>query len=141
MTLDLAGVNAPGERTFTISTAALSLPEGVVFLRAVPSQLRLRFDRRATKDVPVEVRISGTPPAGFHLTRDTASPERLHISGPESSIATILSAETDAVDISGLTAPKEMRVNTFLADPRVQFESPSVVTVRIEVERSSSQQP
>ena len=132
--LDLSGVKAPGEQTFTISRADLAIPEGVDFLRAVPSQLRLRFDRYVTNDVPVEVRTSGHVANGFRVVGTTASPERLRISGPETHVDSVRTAETDSVDVSGLRASTEVRINTFVADPRVQFESPSVVTVRINVE-------
>jgi len=132
--LDLSGANDPGERTFTLSRTELSLPQGVTFLRAVPSQLRLRLDHVATKDVPVEVRISGAPANGFHIAGRTALPDHLRVSGPESRVQPIQKAETDPVDVSGISASTEARANTFVADPRVQFESPSVVTVRIAVE-------
>jgi YbbR domain-containing protein len=139
--LDLSGVTAPGEQTFTISRTELTIPEEVDFLRAVPSQLRLRFDRRMTKDVPVEISLSGNPPAGFRIVGSTASPDQLRVGGPASRVDPIRSAQTDAIDISSLTAPTEVRINTILADPRVQFESTSVVTVRIDVEPSVEHSP
>lgn len=133
---DLSGVTVPGEQTFTISRTELALPEGVEFLRAVPSQLRLRFDRNMSKDVPVQIQISGNPPAGFRIAGSTASPDRLRVSGPAARVDPIRSAETDSIDVSAMTAPTELRINTFLADPRVQFESTSVVTVKIDIERA-----
>src|ERR1700740_1241933 len=59
---DLVNVGSTADRTFTISEANLNLPPGVAFLRAVPSQLRLRLTRLAEKVVPVEVRFSGALP-------------------------------------------------------------------------------
>ncbi|HLW76066.1 MAG TPA: CdaR family protein [Bryobacteraceae bacterium] len=41
--LDVSDVQAPGQKTFSISSADLHLPQGVTFLRAVPSQLRVRL--------------------------------------------------------------------------------------------------
>jgi YbbR domain-containing protein len=134
--LDLSGVTAPGEQTFTLSRTELTLPDGITLLRAVPSQLRLRFDRTMTKEVPVDVRITGTPADGFRIASNSASPDRLLVSGPESRVKPIERAETDPVDVSGLTDSTVARVNTFVADPRVQFESPSVVTITIAVERN-----
>jgi hypothetical protein len=43
--LDLAGVTEPGERVFPISHTSVSLPTGVTFVRADPSQLMLHLDR------------------------------------------------------------------------------------------------
>ena len=49
---DLGNVNTTHqERTFTIAESNLNLPPGVEFLRAVPSQLRLRLARMAAKEV------------------------------------------------------------------------------------------
>ena len=56
---DLGIIDTAGERTFTISDDNLNLPRGVTFLRAMPSQMRLRIARMAAKDVPVEVRVTG----------------------------------------------------------------------------------
>ena len=60
--VDLSGVRRPGERTFPITLANASLPSGLALDRAVPSLVRLRFDRRASKEVPVKVRLSAPPP-------------------------------------------------------------------------------
>ncbi len=43
--LDLASVQKPGERVFSLTAGDVSLPAGVDFVRAVPSEIRLRFDR------------------------------------------------------------------------------------------------
>src|SRR5579862_2685990 len=76
---DLANVKTTEDRTFTISESNLNLPPGVTFLRAVPSQLRLRLARLAAKEVPVVVQYSGSLPAGYRLTGESISPERLSI--------------------------------------------------------------
>lgn len=134
--LDLAGVAAPGEQTFTLSATDFSLPQGVTFLRAVPSQLRLRFDRMLLKDVPVQIRLKGTPAAGYRVTSQTSAPDVLRISGPESRVRTVQTAETDSVDVGGMTHNVDLRVNAFVADSRAQFQSPPVVTVKITIEKT-----
>ncbi len=133
--LDLSGVARPGEQTFTLSGAEFSLPQGVVFLRAVPSQLRLRFDRSMTRDVPVTIRLQGVPPAGYRIAGQQIIPGRLSISGPEARVRAIDGAETDLIDVSGMVGTTETKVNAFVADARVQFESPPVVTVRLNIEQ------
>jgi YbbR domain-containing protein len=45
------------------------------------------------------------------------------------------SAETDPIDLSGILSETELRVNTFVADGQVRIEGPSVVRVRIVMER------
>jgi YbbR domain-containing protein len=139
VTLDLANVSGPGERTFTLSDNDLHLPQGVTFLRAIPSQLRLRFGRRKTKDVPVEVRFSAPPPSGFKVIRQEAVTDVLRISGPEHRVDAVLSAETDAIDLSAVTQSSEIHVNTLVADPQVWLESAPAVTVKLTIEKSGKQ--
>jgi diadenylate cyclase len=136
---DLAGVKSPGERTFTMSDTNLSLPPGVTFLRAVPSQFRLRFARLTNKNVPVEIQFSGTLPPGYRLTGKSVSPETLRIAGPENRIAAVRQVETDAIDLTGLTESGDFRVDAFAADTQVRFESPSLVTVKLTIERTGKQ--
>jgi YbbR domain-containing protein len=137
--LDLSGVAGPGEQTFTLSSKEVSLPQGVVFLRAVPSQLRLRFDRGMTRDVPVTIRLQGMPPAGYRIAGQQIIPGRLSVSGPEELVKSIASAETDLIDVSGMIRTTETKVNAFVAERRVQFESSPVVTVRLSIEQTSEQ--
>jgi len=135
--LDLSGVTGPGEQTFTLSAAEFSLPQGVTFLRANPSQLRLRFDRALVRDVPVSIRLQGTPPAGFRIAGQQITPQQLRISGPEGQVTAIRSAETDSIDVTNMTKTTEVKVNAFVANARVQFESPPVVTVRLAIDKDN----
>lgn len=134
--LDLGEIKSPGERTFTLSDSDLRLPDGVTFIRAIPSQLRLRFARRATKDVPVEVRFSALPPPGFSIVHQQVTPEKVRVAGPEYRVNAIRLAQTDAIDLSGATTDQTIRVNTFIADPQVWFESAPAVTVKLTIARS-----
>jgi len=132
---DLANVKTTEDRTFTISETNLNLPPGVTFLRAVPSQLRLRLTRLAAKNVPVEVQFSGTLPAGYRLTGHTVSPDHLSIAGSENRVATVTQVQTDPIDLRTLTQSGEHMLNAFVDDPQVRFESPPVVTVKLTIER------
>src|ERR1700722_17119580 len=132
---DLAYVKTVEDRTFTISESNLNLPPGVTFLRAVPSQLRLRLTRLAAKNVPVEVQFSGSLPAGYRLTGKSVSPEHLSIAGSENRVAAVTQVQTDPIDLRTLTQSGEHRVDAFVDDPQVRFESPPVVTVTLTIER------
>jgi len=134
--LDLSDVKGPGERTFTLSDGDFHLPQGVAFLRAVPSQLRVRFARLMSRDVPVNIRIYAPPPAGYHVVRQDAVPETLRIAGPEGRVTTVTSAETDAIDLSSATASREIKVNAFISDPQVRFETSPAVTVKFAIEKN-----
>ncbi len=134
--VDLAGVTAPGTQTFTLAESDFSLPQGVAFLRAVPSQVSLRFDHLSTKTVPVDIQLTGSLPPGYRLAAKLVEPATLTVSGPESRVIGIQFAQTDPIDLSGLTASRESKVNAFLSEARAQFTSAPLVTVRLTVEKA-----
>jgi YbbR domain-containing protein len=133
--LDLSDVKGPGERTFTLSDADFHLPQGVTFMRSVPSQLRVRFSKLVSREVPVNIRIYAPPPAGYRIAGQQAVPETLRIAGPEGRVVTVAGAETDAIDLSAVTTSREIKVNAFVSDPQVRFEVSPVVTVKLTIEK------
>jgi YbbR domain-containing protein len=133
--LDLSAVSAPGERTFTLSDGDFHLPQGVNFLRAVPSQIRLRFSRRKVKDVPVEVRFASPLPKEYQMVGQEVIPGTVQIAGPEHRVDEIVTAQTDAIDLSSITETSDIRVNTYVADPQVWMESQPFVTVHLTVQK------
>jgi YbbR domain-containing protein len=133
--LDLSSVDGAGERTFTLSDADIRLPDGVTFLRSIPSQMQLRFARVKSKDVPVALRFGQPLGSGWRIARQEVTPQTLRISGPENRVDAVTSAQTDAIDLSAVQQDSEIRVNTFVADPQVWLESSPLVTVRLTIEK------
>jgi YbbR domain-containing protein len=133
--IDLAAVGKSGERTFTIDRSTISLPFGVTFIRAVPSQLKLQFDKQLTKLVPVRVRYEGSVPSGWRVAHEAVTPDSLRIIGPANKVDQIEFAETDPVDLEWKAGEKTSRVHVFAGDPQVRFESSPMVTVKAIVER------
>jgi hypothetical protein len=135
--LDLSRVTSPGEQSFTITAPDVVLPDGVGFLSAVPSRLFLEFDRRASKDVPVLIELTGAPAEGYQVTRQEADPPRVRVSGPEQRVRSLDSAATDPLDIAGRHESVEAQRNAYVSDPQLQLESPSLVTVRVAIEKGN----
>lgn len=134
--LDLGAVEKPGDRTYTIEPSNVILPPGVKLSRAVPSQIRLHFERRVSRRVPVRVRFSGGPPGGFEVVSSSVAPDSLAIVGPESNVKLIAFVDTDSIDLSNVFGPAEFKVNVYVADAQVRFEEPPQVTVRVELDRA-----
>jgi len=133
--LDLKAVHEPGERTYTIQQWNVNLPPGVIFSRAVPAQVRLHFERRMTREVPVRIRHSSPPPPDYEIESQEASPTRLRILGPESRVQQVGYVETDPLDLSAVVGVEEFQVHTYAPDPQVRFESSPLVTVKVRVRR------
>lgn len=130
--LDLQTVNRPGDRTFPVA-GNLTLPTGVELERAVPAQVRLHFERRLTREVPVTVRIGAQPPSGYAVVSQRAEPAAVRIIGPESRVRDIATAETDPIDLSDTVRTEEFPVHAYVTDPQVRVEGTGRVVVRVEV--------
>jgi YbbR domain-containing protein len=132
--LDMGSVQ-PGQRTFTIGDGAVKLARGVHLVRAIPSEVRFEFERRATRNVPVSVRFVGQGDNGYVVARYDVSPKLARIVGPSSHVYRIVAATTDPVDVSAVVGSSEFRVNAFVNDDFVRFQSPSQVTVSVTMKK------
>jgi hypothetical protein len=56
--------------------------------------------------------------------------------GPQSRVNAVEFAETDRIDLSQNLSGAGVRVNAFVRDPQVRFESPPVVQVKVTLERA-----
>ena len=133
--IDLSGVNRAGERTFPVNAASINLPSGVRVDRAVPAQVRLQFDRRLVREVPVSIQIGTPPPAGFEIASQTAEPASLRVVGPEGRVREVTSIATDRVDLGEITGSEEFSVHAFTGDPQVRIEGDSRIQVRIRLRK------
>ena len=125
----------PGERTFTVEDSVVKLPRGVRLVRTMPAQVRFDFERRFEASVPVTVRITGEGHDGYFVASQSVQPARLGIVGPASHVARMTEAITDAVDVSQVVGTSEFRVNAFLNDPYVRFQSSPQVEVTITMKK------
>jgi hypothetical protein len=133
---NLASVQAPGEYTFTVESSRIDLPVGLKLVRAIPSQVRLRFERRIEADVPVRVRFADAPPSGYQVRRAAAAPGTLRIAGPESRVRRIGHVETDPVSLAQVVGRSQFRVHVFVADSQVRFVSTPEVQVEVSLEKA-----
>jgi YbbR domain-containing protein len=136
--LNLSDVRSPGQRTFTLDSHNVRLPLGVRLIRAVPGQLRVEFERRASAEVPVRVRFSGPPPHGYHVRRFEVHPAKLTVLGPESRVRQVEYAETDPVELEPKAGEQEHRVNAFVREPQVRFATPPLVRVKVLLEAAGA---
>ncbi len=137
--LDMSRVR-PGERTFTIGPEDVRLPRGTNLVRALPSQLRFDFERRASKSVPVRVQFGATQ-AGYEVAGYQVSPPNLPIVGPESRVNRVRVVTTDPIDLSQVVGASEFRVTAFVEDPHVRFTAPPQVAVKVQVRARAEAAP
>lgn len=137
--LDLSEVVQPGQRTFTVDPSNVFLPAGVRLNRAIPAQVRIRFERRLRKDVPVRVNYAAMPREGYRILSEEVTPDQIRVEGPEARIRRVVEAETDPIDLSTVVGPVEYRVNLYVNDPFVRLTTVSTVTVKVRVGSESAE--
>ena len=128
--LDMSAAE-PGEHTYSVGDGNVKVPRAVRLVRAIPSEVRFRFEARRTTSVPVQVHFTGEGQNGYAVSSFKVEPPQLSITGPRNHVARVTAAMTDAVDVSNATGTVQFPVNTFVEDAFVRFvTSPeAVVTV------------
>jgi YbbR domain-containing protein len=130
--LDMSDVRV-GERTFPIGDGNVRLVPGVQLVRAIPSLVRIRFERHAQRTVKVTPRLHDRD--GYEVADYTVNPDSVAIAGPASHIAQVETVVTDTVNVPGRVGSFEYPVNTFVDDPYVRFPDVSRVTVTVTVRK------
>jgi len=133
--LDVSTVTRSGEKTFNIEAKNVNLPNEVQLMRSIPSQVRLRFEHRLSREIPVQVRFSGPPPDGYRVKSQEVIPERISVIGPESRVLQVQTAETDPIDLGGVVEDREFETSIFVADPLVRIDSQRLVRVKVTLEK------
>lgn len=132
--LDLSDAYA-GERTYSIRSRNLNLPSGVVFYRAVPSQLTLRFQQLIVKEEPVQA-VYVNQPAGYRIASQDVSPAKVPIRGSQQRVEVISQVKTDPMDLSGVDSEKVFHTHLNIGDAQVRLvEVPADITVRVKLEK------
>ena len=134
--LDLAGAR-PGERTYDLS-GRIHVPRDVEVVQVVPTELRLIFDLRASKQVAVHPRVIGTFAAGYHIARIIADPSAVTIIGPKSHVEDIDTALTDPVDATGVVGQATFTTHVYVPDPLVRVARSGALRVTVVTEKSGS---
>jgi len=132
--LDMSHVQ-PGQRTFEIGGGNVSLARGVRLVRAIPSAIRFEFDRRVDRIIPVRARFTGEGANGYVVGRVTVTPNRIEVTGPASRVARVDAAITDPVDVSSAVGTFQLRVNAFVQDSYVRFQSSPQVVVAVAMKK------
>jgi YbbR domain-containing protein len=133
--LDLHDASS-GQRTYNIRPSNINLPSDVSFYRALPSQITLQFDKLLTKEVEIVLApYSKGPPDGYRVSSYTLTPARTFIRGPERRVKSITHVTLDPVDLSGVISQAEFSTHVNIGDPQIRLEVPSIVALRITLER------
>jgi YbbR domain-containing protein len=132
--IDLADAK-PSERTYDLTSQQVRHPRDVSVVQVVPSQLHLAFDTRATREVEVHPRVTGSFAGGEQIVKVEADPPRITITGPKHHIDQIDAATTDPVDATGTRGSAVFTTNVYVPDPLVQVVQTTSIRVTVLVQK------
>ena len=101
-----------------------------------PASVKIRFEARETKYVPVEARFSGSPEMGFEKASVQVSPGKVEISGPRNVVGKILTVSTEAYSLSGLNKDAMGVVPLVPPSPLVELSSSRSVELRLAIRQA-----
>lgn len=132
--LDLSDASA-GERTYSIRGRNLNLPSGVVFYRAVPSQLTLHFDQLVFQEESIMPVYVNTP-QGYRVVTQQFTPATVRIRGSRDRVDAIHQIKTDPMDLKGVAEGKIIHTHLNVGDPQVRIvDAPADITVQVKLEK------
>lgn len=106
LSLDLDGAKS-GSSSYPLAANDFNIPRGVTIGRITPPVIHLRLEPVVKRTLPVSLRISGKPAAGYRIAQITLRPESVSVQGPAEEVRRLALIETVSVDVeesrSGIT--------------------------------------
>lgn len=122
-----------GEGTYPINRDDIKLPYAMTITDVVPASVRIRLDERATKSVPVDPVVTGSPAKGYYLKSVVVNPRSVVIQGLKAELRKISVLRTEAMDISGMKETSVVEMNIETSGMNIK---PEVNTVKVTIEIS-----
>lgn len=126
----------PGEHTYYFDSRRIHVPNGIEFVQAVPSQMRLTLDERASRTIQVEARVIGTFLPGYRLQGVTVKPDTVTIVGPLSHVSAVTAVVTDPVDATGVVGTASFLTHAYVSDPLVRLTDAAPINVTVTTSKS-----
>lgn len=132
LSLDLAGAK-PGAASYPLATDEFNIPRGVTIARITPPVIHLRLEPVGKRTLPVSVRLSGKPMAGYTVVETTAMPSNVAVHGPADEVRRLAAIETVAVDVEEMRSGFRRRVR-LSSDGKPLTIVPDQVEVAVTIE-------
>ncbi|MGB8511086.1 MAG: CdaR family protein, partial [Pyrinomonadaceae bacterium] len=93
----------PGDRVarLTPENVSMDLPADVQIVRIEPGSVALHLEPILEREIEVEARFEGAPPAGYERGSVQITPGRVRVRGPESHVNSIEKAHTETISLAG----------------------------------------
>ena len=132
-TINLAKAT-PGNLIIRNEPEAIQFPRGVTVSRIQPPHITLFIDELIEKDLPVQIRTTGTPASGYELTGIVLEPPLIKISGPKAIVGREKLLFTKPIDISGLKEPTTIQIPLELKPALLELMGETVLTANVVIQ-------
>ena len=139
---EMARIRSASERgstlTFEVKPGLIRAPREVQIVQVVPSTVRIGFDVRVSRQVPIHPRITGKLPNGMEIVSVTADPPEASVLGPRQHVIALDALITDPIDASGLMGSATFTVSAYAPDPLVRLAGNAQVRVTVMTGKAAS---
>lgn len=136
LSLDLEGAKS-GSVSYPLAPSDFNIPRGVAVGRITPPVIHLRLEPIAKRTLPVAVRLSGKPAAGYRVAQTVVNPESVSVQGPADEVRRLAAVETVSVDIEDSRGAIKRRVR-LSNDGKPLTLAPDQVEVTVTVEEEQA---
>ena len=134
--LDLHGSKS-GSLSLPLGPSSFNIPRGVTVARITPPIIHLRLDPVIKRELPVSIRLSGKPLAGYKIEETAVHPESISVRGPADEIRRMGLVETLPIDVEGSRSSIKRTVRLSTDGKPLSF-MPEQVTVAITIVEEDS---
>jgi YbbR domain-containing protein len=134
--LDLHGSKS-GSLSFPLGPSSFSIPRGVTVARITPPIIHLRLDPVIKRALPVSVRFSGKPLAGYKIEETVVQPDSVSVQGPADEIRRMGFVETLPIDVEGSRSSIKRTVRLSTDGKPLSF-TPEQVSIAITIVEEDS---
>jgi YbbR domain-containing protein len=123
----------PGSASYPLAAHSFNVPRGVTVARVTPPVIHLRLDPVLKRALPVTVRFSAGPPAGYKVYQTTVQPAAVSVQGPADDVKRLTSVETVPIVVEETNGVIRRRVRLSTEGKALSFY-PDQVDVAISVD-------
>ncbi|WP_419174926.1 YbbR-like domain-containing protein [Desulfosediminicola sp.] len=123
----------PGTNVIENDNKAIRVPRGVTVLRIQPSTVILSLDKLIQKSFKIMPVTTGDVAAGYDLVQMQMNPDNITITGPETVLSHADALLTDIIDVSGMSASRQVQVPLDLDPAIVDLIGETSVTADITI--------
>src|SRR4030095_13526586 len=133
--VDLTGAR-PGDQNFVLRTDQVLAPAGICVTKADPANVSVTLELAGSKLVDVLPAVDGVPATGFVVSRITAEPASVTVTGPARKVASTTAATTDRIAINGAKESVTQTVSVGVLDSALRLTQSTTARVTVTIEPS-----